>query len=362
MHEMTPRQRLLAAIKGEEVDRTPFSPFLAYYFESLPAEVIQKGQLQYLEEMGADPLLRGFSCPHSIHNRRCDVTEQVSGNKKTKTISTPYGNLFAEYTYLEDAKTWFLTRHPVETLEDIQRLKAYFEDLQVVNQVNRVNDYVQEIGERALVLPIIGIDAKSSFQSLLEYWVGTENLIYMCMDDPDEIDDLLFLMREKAKDAVRLAAECNIQACISWEDSSTTNVSPQMYSQYIAPELTDWVQILQENHITYVQHACGLIKDLLDPIAQQGVTCIESITPFPTGNIDMLQAFEALPPSVSLIGGIDATMMLNGSLEELENHVLQLLQRKGKRGFVLANSDSCPPGVAYEKFLHLAKLVQMTKI
>ena len=36
--EMTPKRRLLAAIRGEEVDHVPFSPFLAYYFDFLPKE------------------------------------------------------------------------------------------------------------------------------------------------------------------------------------------------------------------------------------------------------------------------------------------------------------------------------------
>ena len=44
--------------------------------------------------------------------------------------------------------------------------------------------------------------------------------------------------------------------------------------------------------------------------------------------------------------------------EELEVRVRHLLAvMKGKR-FVLANSDSCPPGVSYEKFLLVSDLVR----
>ena len=58
---MTVKQRLLNAIRGAETDRTPWSPFLAYYWEHLPPEESACGQLKYLQAMGADPLLRGFS-------------------------------------------------------------------------------------------------------------------------------------------------------------------------------------------------------------------------------------------------------------------------------------------------------------
>ena len=58
--EMTHRERLINAMRGRETDRLPWSPFLAYYFEHLPQPVQDRGQLPYLLEMGADPLLRGF--------------------------------------------------------------------------------------------------------------------------------------------------------------------------------------------------------------------------------------------------------------------------------------------------------------
>ena len=48
MNEFTPKQRLLAAILGKETDYVPFSPFLAYYFESLPEEVRARGDRDYI--------------------------------------------------------------------------------------------------------------------------------------------------------------------------------------------------------------------------------------------------------------------------------------------------------------------------
>lgn len=54
---MTPKERLLASIRGDTIDRPAFAPFLAYYWESLPEGIRKRGQLEYLEGMGADPLL-----------------------------------------------------------------------------------------------------------------------------------------------------------------------------------------------------------------------------------------------------------------------------------------------------------------
>ena len=34
--EMTAKERILNAVTGKEIDRVPWSPFLAYYWEHLP--------------------------------------------------------------------------------------------------------------------------------------------------------------------------------------------------------------------------------------------------------------------------------------------------------------------------------------
>ena len=127
---------------------------------------------------------------------------------------------------------------------------------------------------------------KSGYQHMVEHLVGTENLIYLTMDYPDDVRELVELIAAKNRKTVEYTAESKIEACLSWEDSSTTNLSPALYREYIAPEITEWVKILRESGKLYIQHACGHIRDLLLPIAEQGVTAIESISPPPHRECD----------------------------------------------------------------------------
>jgi len=63
-----------------------------------------------------------------------------------------------------------------------------------------------------------------------------------------------------------------------------------------------------------------------------------------------------------LIGGIEPTVFLNSTLDELEAYVYELINNmKGSR-FVLANSDSCPPGVSIEKFRLVTDIVRSKNI
>lgn len=359
--EFTSKRRLLAAIRGEETDHIPFSPFLAYYFDFLPREVREKGQLEYLKAMGADPLLRGFISAYTIRRRECSVSEKREGNKRYITTHTPKGDLHSVYTYVEEANSWFLTEHPVKDIEDFPAAMALYRDMEVEENIREADRQVELLGEEGLHVALVGAEMKSAYQHMLEHLIGTENLIYLTMDYPDKVRELVDLIAEKNLKTVECTAKSRIEVCLSWEDSSTTNLSPTLYREYIQPEITAWNRMLRESGKIYIQHACGHIKDLLLPMAEQGVTGIESISPPPTGNVTMEEANAVLPQQVSLIGGIEPVQFLNDSVNELLEYVEQLCHTMKGRGFVLANSDSCPPGVEYEKFVKIAQFVKSVK-
>ena len=360
--EMTPKRRLLAAINGQEIDHIPFSPFLAYYFDFLPKEVREKGQLEYLKAMGADPLLRGFISAYTIHHQEGTVTEKLQENRRYITTHTPKGDLHSTYTYVPESNTWFLTEYPIKEIDDFQAAMAFYKDIRVVDNRENANHQVNALGEDGLHVALIGVNNKSSYQYMLEHLMGTENLIYLTMDYPDEVRELVDLIASKNRETVEYTASSDIEACLSWEDSSTTNLSPALYNEWIAPEIREWTRLLQDAGKLYIQHACGHIKDLLLPVAGQGVAAIESISPPPTGNVIMTDAAKILPSNVALIGGIDPVHFLNDQLETLLEYVEQLCYSMKGRGFVLANSDSCPPDVQYEKFQRIARLVKDMKL
>ncbi|MGI5958017.1 MAG: uroporphyrinogen decarboxylase family protein [Massiliimalia sp.] len=359
---MKAKNRLLNALLGKPVDRIPWSPFLAYYWDYLPESIQCEGQVSYLEKMGADPLLRGFHCLSKLKYNNCEISEQVKQNEKQVVYETPVGILKERYTYSPKGNTWFLTDHPVKTGEDIKILQCLIEHCQVIQDTDIFNRDFDYYGDRALLLPVVGLFSKTAFQSMLEHWMGTEELIYAIYDIPEVLEECLAAIQEKDFQTVEIAAQTKAEGFIFWEDSSTTNISPQLFSRYTAPEITRWGNYLHKNDKLLVHHACGHLKDLIPEMAKLPVDAIESISPPPTGNIELWEAYERLPQTVALIGGIEPTVFRNETLEGLEQYVERLLNKtKGKR-FILANSDSCPPDVEYTKFRYISELVRETCI
>ena len=85
---------------------------------------------------------------------------------------------------------------------------------------------------------------------------------------------------------------------------------------------------------------------------------MESVSPSPTGDVDLYNVNDALPERIAVVGGIEPVKLLNSPTEEVVDNAREIMKIMSNRGYVLANSDSCPPGVSIEKFEALARLAK----
>ena len=360
-NDLTSKQRLLYSMRGIETDRIAWSPFLTYYWEALPEKVQAQGQFAYLREMGADPLLRGICSLYPAQYPECRVTTSEQGVKRIISYETPVGTLQEGYTYSKNANTWFLTEHPVHTEEDFKILQCLFEKMQLNENFEPFRKAWRDIGDDGLLVPVFGALDKTPFQSLVEHWCGTIDLTYALYDFPETVEECLAAMEVKALQAAEISVKTEAEAFLFWEDSSTTNISPAFFEKYTAPTLQKWGEIMHHNDKLLLHHACGHIRDLLPLMNRTPVDMIESISPPPTGNIDIEEAFSLLGRDKGLIGGIEPTFFMSCTIKELEERVDYLCQISSGRRFILANSDSCPPAVTYEKLCAVGRMVKSRK-
>lgn len=371
--EMASHERLLAALRRQEVDRIPWSPFLAYWWEHQPQQIQERGQVWFLKEIGADPLLRGFATPFTssdIHGvdyypdsfynpiPGCETRREVKGDDWRVQHVTPVGTLTTLSRYSAAGNTRFVVEHPVKQREDYKILSYIVERMVIEPNYEPIQQAIEELGEDGLYMPLISPFLKTPFQALVEHFVGTQQLVYDLVDYPEEVEALLAVMSERAMEAVQIAVESPAEAFITWEDSSTTNVSPTIFARYIAPEITRWGQAVHAAGKLLVHHACGHVRALLPTMAEEAIDAVESLSPPPTGNIEVWEAQEILGSRVGVIGGIEPTYFLNFDLDGLRDYVEELLTQVNPCHYVLANSDSCPPGVSVEKFRLVTEIVR----
>jgi len=351
LYVMNSKERLIAALHGEEIDHIPFSPFLAYVWEYFPREIQEAGKLAFHHAVGADPLWRGGPCPAAeTVPPEVEYKTIEEGNCSVTVIDTPVGSLRKTRTRSEAGGTDFLVEHPLKSEEDY-KVQMWIEEHTVLKpNSEKIEEHFRGDGREGLSLGMLIPRGKSAYQFMVEHLAGTEELIYAVMDFPDTVLALREIMVDKDREAVRIALESKFEYFTTWEDSSTQNYSPAQYDDYIGSEISEWCSMLESRGKRYIQHACGHVAALLEPMKENGVFAVESLSPPPTGNISVRDARAIARNDMGIIGGIEPTEFLNLSEKELGTYAESVIDEAKGGPFVLANSDSCPPGVTVEKF------------
>ncbi|MBD3183103.1 hypothetical protein GF312_12485 [Candidatus Poribacteria bacterium] len=356
---MTSKDRIKAAIEGKEVDHIPFSPFLAYVWEHFPEEIRSKGQLAFHKEIGADPLWRGAPCPVTAIPPKLETRSFNEDNRAVTETITPVGKLRQAHIHSSEGNTSFLVEHQLKTEEDYKTFLWIEENTKYELRMENVENHFKGTNYQGFSIGMLIPRGKSAFQQMVENYVGTVELIYALEDYPDTVETLWQTMVENDLKALRMVAETeSYKYFLTWEDSGTQNYSPKLFEKYIASEIGQWCDMLEANGKAYFQHACGHVKAILKPMKKCGAYGIESIPAPPTGDVTLKEARDIVGSDFCIIGGIEPTDFLNLSIEQLEPYVEQVITDGSGGPFVLANSDSCPPGVTVEKFRLVADIAR----
>ncbi|MCL5998947.1 MAG: hypothetical protein M1546_23245, partial [Chloroflexi bacterium] len=219
MQQMTSKERLVAALQGTGVDHLPFSPFLAYVWESLPKSIQDEGQLAFNKMVGADPMWRGAPCPVKAVLQGVTTRTHEQGRYTTTEFDTPVGTLREVYIRSDAGNTNFLFEHPVKKSEDYKVAMWIEEHTSFEVDLAPVRDHYEGNGREGLSIGMLLPRGKSAFQTLVEHHVGTEELAYALADDPDSVEALWQVMVENDLSAARLSAETGVyDYYLTWED------------------------------------------------------------------------------------------------------------------------------------------------
>lgn len=352
---MTSRERITAALLGQEVDRLPFCPFLAYVWEHMPQETQAAGQLAFHQRIGADPLWRGSPCPVREIPPEMEIRHYHQGDVKVREVVTPVGSYRSGWRESAEGHTTYHTEHPLKTEDEYKVMLWIEERTRYEYDPAGLEAHLAGSGSEGLTFGMLVPRCKSAYQMMVEHYVGTEELIYALEDFPETVEALWSQMVENDLTAARLAAQAPVDFFLTWEDSSTQNYSPTQYRKYIGSEVRQWCEILKGAGKHYIQHACGHVSDLVVPMVEDGVLAVESISPPPTGNISIRETRAKVGDRLGIVGGIEPTLFLNTPDADLTAYVEQVIEEGRGGPFVLANSDSCPPGVTEEKFRIVAE-------
>jgi len=324
---MTSRQRMVAAIRHEEPDRVPVSPW--------GLGRLTRGQ-PLTEELVArtDPWLEMGSGINVWGGADAPVEWRREGNTVRTVVHAPGRDLTAVRTTTQ--QTTAATEYLCKSVEDIEALLA------IPYKRPRI-DVEAFLAHKARVaedgLAVLGV---ANGLCLPNEVLGTEYCCYLWATQPDIIRHMVSLAAGRIYDALEEAVSGGVDCVrIIGGEYATQLMGPKAWEELVVPHDRPLVEMLHAHGAIAHYHNHGNMQRFIERIADLGVDSLDPIEQPPYGDMEMDEAFRRVGDRVCLVGGLDDMEVLETRpLDDVRRMGAELIERVGRRGWMLGGTSS----------------------
>lgn len=340
---MTPRQRWLAAIRMQPVDRLLFWPKInASYAGAQAAPFNTMSGAELHAYVGSDR--HDWASHVSACNRKSTCVETTTeGDLRTTVYESPSGRTEQVYRYDDPSKSWHPMVFPATDMQSVRVLTECFADTAYEldgDALANAQKHIENIGEEASTHTGLG---ESPLMFWVEHLAGIENAHYMLTDHPGEVEALFDSVHG---DVLRRAeVECRHNPADIFymvENTSTTLISPDQYGRYCFKHISDYAAVARKNDRPMILHMCGHLLDLLPQLCELDVAGFEAFTSPTVGNTRLADGRAACPDKC-LIGGTNAALWLRPAAQIIDTIRRDLDALPHHRGIVVTSAGVMPP-------------------
>lgn len=340
---MTPRERWLAALAMEPVDRLPFWPKLDGAYPKAQAEPFRAMEIDAIHDwIGSDPHTGIAAGLREVRAKTSVETTRADGTMRT-VFRTPHGEMALVCRYDGPSHSWPPVEFPVKTPGDIALMREVYEDTAVEADpagLEQARAQARRIGEGALTFAGIG---ESPLMHWVEWLAGVERAHLLLLEYPGEVEALFAAMHAVLVRKTELLCAANpADALYMVENTSTTLISPDQYRRYCARHVGEYARIAREAGRTMILHMCGHLKALLPQLAAIPARAFEAFTSPPLGNTTLCDG-RGQCPDKCLIGGTNAILWIRPAGEIIAQLEKDLDDLPHHRGIVVTSAGVMPP-------------------
>lgn len=360
---MTPRERILAILKGEQPDQVPWCGDLDYWANSLITRGLKSRDfiksddyIQWHRDLRVGFYLQGYFPFKQIYEG-CDVKEWTEGHKRFKEIITPIGSVRECWEYIPTSFSEGPIEHFMKSEEDIPVMKFIYENSRFEPDYDFAYKRKQQVDDQGVVLCYL---PKSPFMHLLALEAGVMSVTMAALTTPVEFQDLLDTMKKAFDQAAQIAIDSPAEVLMIPENLSSEMVGPELFEIYMYDYQKEWTSKIREAGKYSFIHIDGTLGGLLRQEASVGFSVLEALTPHPVGDLRFEDLSDFVGDSKSILwGGIPGVYFTDCvSNEEFERHVKHVLSIMVKEPrYVLGVADQVPPDGLESRVRRVAELV-----
>jgi hypothetical protein len=376
--KMTGRERILASLRGEEVDHVSWSPLIDPYYTTylsaagyggpdVPRAESEEEYLLWSEEADA------LDIPYSIRLVGGDILERHSatirkvedsvihhhivprGEYEVEVIETPVGTLETWRRWNSSAHTRYITKYPISTLE---HLKTY----QYVMEHTHYVENFAGFRERDRVIGDDGIPTSDGPQSPIQHFYmflcGVQATTLLLIDHPDEMAACFAAMHQNQLEQYRLVCESPTGVVIDYENTSSTVMSPKFFQKYSVPYLNEYADLCHAAGKLFITHMCGKLSAFHPQLKAGKQDGFDSICPPTTGDVWACDARKAWGDDKIIIGGVEPPALARMSVAQTKAYITHILDEMPTfQRFILCTGDATAYGTPVENLRAVSEVV-----
>ena len=355
---MTSKERWIAALKLQPVDRLPFWPKLDAAYPRAQSAPFRSMSIDELHEwIGSD---KHVWLPRILKRTGSHSSMEVHQENGTQRTVFTTGSLSTERVnqWDEASQAWHPIVFPIKNLDDIGLMADWFRDSRAEPDeegLAKARAIVEQTGDDGITTNAIG---ESPLMIFVEWLAGIENAHYLLADYTAEVEELFDAIQKSNVQSVEMHVRHSPADLLYFiENTSTTLISPKQYRKYCYNHVQEYGRIIDDSDHFFALHMCGHLKALLPDLATIHADAFEAFTSAPVGNTSLLDG-RSVCPDKCLIGGTNAIMWVRPAdqiISEIKNDLDALPHH---RGVAVTSAGVMPPLCTPETIKEVADWVK----
>lgn len=313
-----PKEIVLQSLQHKQPDRTPVIPLAGLFTTSVTGIPVSKllrdadsqtrSQIASLRQLGYDGVVPCM-----------DLTVEAEA-------------LGATVKYQEGAFP-YITKHPFQVPADFPKLEPpEIKKTRLSVFVETTRGLVKQVGETHFVSSyVIG-----PF-TLAGQLMGVDPLFELITEDPDMASSIVNNCEQVLEPYVEQLVEAGTHNVIILEPTASSSVVPPTYFvKYSVPYVKRLISIAKSHGTGSTLHICGNTTKIIGLMCETGADALSL-----DSKVSIEAAMKEAHQRSTIVGNVDTTLMLTGTVEEVTAATRQCIQAAGPTGAGFIASTGC---------------------
>lgn len=365
--KITSRDRLLAALRHQPLDRVPISCYSlvgwdldAWYYQ----QPSYKRLLKLVREstdcffLNSLPQLSFGNPADAVIGSADEMESEIYSVKKwregeseftRKTIHTPTGDLTSLYRQDDSVFTVWALEYPFKSIDDIDKFLSV--DWVPTNMdMTKFLNSQKKLGSNGLLMPTLS-DPICIAEELFEM----SNFMINAIMEPARIKSFLDAIHEMNMTYLKNIFEEGKKVGVNWSEvvfricgpeyATPPYFSPDAFASFVTPYLIDMSDLIHQYNGWVRVHSHGKIGQVLSEIMKCNPDAIDPLEASPDGDIELHQVKKLIGNRCCLCGNLQMKLLEIGEPSDVRKAVIQCMNdAKSGGGFIIMPTDA-PIGV-----------------